>query len=31
MASPLLGLKYDSINDLSGSAEEFPRVINVNE
>ena len=31
MASPLLGLKYGSINDLSGSAEEFPRVINVNE
>ena len=31
MASPLLGLKYDSLNDLKGSVEEVPRVINVNE
>ena len=31
MASPLLGIKYDSIHDLAGSADEVPRVINVNE
>ena len=31
MASPLLGLKYDSIDDLQQSVEEFVRVINVNE
>ena len=31
MASPLLGIKYDSLNDLNESVEEFVRVINVNE
>ena len=31
MASPLLGIKYDSIEDLSESVEQVPRVINVNE